>query len=86
MLTVIAEVPYGLLQGLVLGPLLFILYVNDLLSLMEKMKDVHIEMYANNTAVCTDNKDVSIATSHCQEALAEKTTFSNKLDSSLHGG
>ena len=48
---------------------------NDLLSLVAKMKDVHIEMYADNTAVCTDNEDVSIATSHCQEVLAEKITF-----------
>ena len=49
------------------------------------MKDVHIEMYADNTAVCTDDKDVSSATSHCQEALAKKITFSRKLDTSLHG-
>ena len=62
MLSDISDVPYGVSQGSVLGPLLFMIYANDLLSLFETYKGVNIEMYADDTIIYSSNCDVSIAT------------------------
>ena len=42
------EITYGIPQGSILGPLLFIIYVNDLPSYVQ---DVHITMYADDTSI-----------------------------------
>ena len=48
--------PYGTAQGSILGPLIFILYVNDIFELMEK--DNSVFMYADDTLLIwkADNK------------------------------
>ena len=42
-------------------PLLFIIYVNDLISFFETYKGINIEMYADDTKIYSSNCDVSIA-------------------------
>ena len=71
----ISKVPYGVPQGSVFGPLLFIIYVNDLLHSLEKIQDVYIEMYADDTVIYTRNADVSIATSKMEKALLNLQTW-----------
>ena len=61
--------PYGVPQGSVLGPLFFIIYVNDLLLLLGQNKQVSVQMYADDTVIYCSAHDVSIATSLCQSAL-----------------
>ena len=67
-LSKVTEVPYGVPQGSVLGPLFFIIYVNDLL--LGQNKQVSVEMYADDTVIYCSAHDVSIATSLCQSALS----------------
>ena len=46
----------GILQGSILGPLLFILYINDLPSFV---KNVEVSMYADDTVLYTSSKQIS---------------------------
>ena len=69
-LSKVTEVPYGVPQGSVLGPLFFIIYVNDLLLLLGQNKQISVEMYADDTVIYCSAHDVSIATSLCQSALS----------------
>ena len=68
-LSKVTEVPYSS-QGSVLGPLFFIIYVNDLLLLLGQNKQVSVEMYAGDMVIYCSAHDVSIATSLCQSALS----------------
>ena len=73
-----AEVKYGVPQGSTLGPLLFILYVNDLLLSLETpdqgaLYNSSVLMYADDTVLYAADRDPSESINKCQ-ALLDKLT------------
>ena len=45
----------GVPQGSILGPLFFIIYVNDLLELFGRKENIHITLYADDTVLYVTN-------------------------------
>ena len=62
-------VRYGVPQGSVLGPLCFILYVNDLISYITENTCANIIMYADDTVLLVDDLDPLVATKGMQVVL-----------------
>ena len=58
----------GVPQGSILGPLLFILFVNDLPKVV---KHCTVNLYADDTAIYTANHDPGVVSSHLEEDLEE---------------
>ena len=63
------KVNYGVPQGSVLGPLCFIIYVNDLITNIRRDTDAEIIMYADDTVLLMKNKDPTTAVQEMQEIL-----------------
>ena len=69
----------GVPQGSVLGPLFFLIYVNDLLPYLE---GVNVNLYADDTVLYVSGKDVEICRGTLQDALG---TFAEWCDrNALH--
>ena len=73
------KLTYGTAQGSILGPLLFILYVNDLFKEIEKQKTVF--MYADDTLLLNTGKTIEEVMESSQKALDIVTKWcdSNKM-------
>lgn len=56
----------GVPQGSVLGPLLFIMYINDLPNCCQ---GISCQMYADDTVIYVSNKTPSMAAEHLTQAL-----------------
>ena len=63
----IDKVTYGTAQGSIIGPLIFIIYVNDIFNLIPNREN--IIMYADDTLLMSDAKTMNESVSHCQDML-----------------
>ena len=63
------NVNYGVPQGSVLGPLCFILYVNDLIECITENTPAKIIMYADDTVLLVENENPSLATDQMQDVV-----------------
>ena len=61
------KVTFGTAQGSILGPLIFIIYVNDLFNMIRDKRD--IIMYADDTLLMSSATDIKESVSKCQEML-----------------
>ena len=62
-----SKVTYGTAQGSILGPLIFIIYVNDLFLEISDKKN--IIMYADDTLLMSNSSDINESVSKCQAML-----------------
>ena len=65
----LSKVSYGVPQGSTLGPLLFILYVNDLLSFIGKSEHRGVLMYADDTVLYATDQDPKNSITEAQSLL-----------------
>ena len=70
------RISYGVPQGSILGPLFFIIYVNDLLDLF-KNEDVNILLYADDTVLYCADKNSEVACQKVGRALGEVSKWCN---------
>ena len=75
------SVRYGVPQRSVMGPLCFIMYVNDLISHIEQHTNANILMYADDTVLLTKKDNLADAVLDIQEVLAHISAWCirNKL-------
>ena len=71
-------VPCGVPQGSLLGPLFFLVYINDLVSSLESMS---VQMYADDTVFYVSGKDGNRAAKTLQIGLNKLSDWckANKL-------
>ena len=68
------DITCGVPQGSVLGPLLFLLYINDISSVV---KDSKISMYADDTVVYISHSNLDLAIPLIQSDLNRVYTWCN---------
>ena len=65
----IKRVMYGVPQGSVLGPLLFLLYINDIINCLEDPNDAELVLYADDTNIFVISNDRSSAVTKANNVL-----------------
>ena len=73
------KISYGTAQGSILGPLIFIMYVNDIFSLLDQETSIH--MYADDTLLMCKADDINMVTVKAQKIFNKMTTWceANKM-------
>ena len=74
-----ADVTCGTAQGSILGPLIFILYINDIFKSINTPGEIY--MYADDTLIVCKSNDIRTVTLDIQNALVKMFTWctANKL-------
>ena len=72
----ISKVTYGTAQGSILGPLIFIIYVNDLFYQIKEKES--IIMYADDTLLMSSSSNIEESVSECQLKLDTIVTWCRK--------
>ena len=74
-----AQVTYGTAQGSILGPLIFILYVNDIFNSLGQDNSIH--MYADDTLLMCEDSYIDNVTQKAQEIFQIMSSWcdANKL-------
>ena len=70
------KISYGMAQGSILGPLIFILYVNDIFKSLDNETSIH--MYADNTLLMCKADDINMVTEKSQNVFSFKNLVRRK--------
>ena len=79
-----AQVTYGTAQGSILGPLLFILYVNDVFKSLSP--NLAVYMYADDTLLVSKANSMSLVVEKVQKALDEMVQWCGENKLSINRG
>ena len=77
----VAEIEVGVPQGSCLGPLLFLIYINDL---PQAVQDSSVTMYANDTSLCHQSHDLTQLNEAINSDLKKLETWLNGNKLSLN--
>ena len=74
-----APVTYGTAQGSILGPLIFILYVDDMFKSVTLSSNIY--MYADDTLIISRSDNINSVTKKCSEGIEKVSSWceANKL-------